>query len=88
MNHHPLFHRLLALWRAPAAADAGLRSRCARVDLDVDVDPPGACGWFDSSHELVQGLQVRELSTPESLAAALPLGAWLQLQGCASVRPL
>jgi hypothetical protein len=45
---------------------------------------PGACGWFDSSHELSHGLQVLELTTPESLAAALPLSVWLQLQcGCA-----
>jgi hypothetical protein len=41
---------------------------------------PGACGWFDSSHELSHGLQVLELTTPESLAAALPLSVWLQLQ--------
>jgi hypothetical protein len=41
---------------------------------------PGSCGWFDSSHELIHGLQVLELTTPESLAAALPLSVWLQLQ--------
>ncbi len=40
----------------------------------------GACGWFDSSHELTQGLQVQELDTPDVLAAALPLGVWLERQ--------
>lgn len=59
------------------------------VDLDVEAEPPGACGWFDSSHELVHGLQVQELNSPESLAAALPLAAWLQLQleGSGSAQP-
>ncbi len=54
----------------------------------IDAEPPGACGWFDSSHELVQGLQVQELTSPESLAAALPLSAWLQMQldGCGAAQ--
>jgi hypothetical protein len=46
----------------------------------ADALPSGGCGWFDSSHELIHGLQVLELTTPESLAAALPLSVWLQLQ--------
>ena len=78
---------LLALLQAPAAGP-GLPARRTQVDVDVEADPPGACGWFDSSHELVHGLQVQELSTPESLAAALPLALWLQLHqaGCSSTQ--
>jgi len=79
---------LLALLQAPAAAAAGPGLPARRMQVDVEADPPGACGWFDSSHELVQGLQVQELSTPESLAAALPLALWLQLHqaGCGSTQ--
>lgn len=36
------------------------------------------CGWFDSSHELVNGLQVEEGGS-EALSA-LPLTVWLQLE--------
>jgi len=68
---------LLVLLRTPAAAAPGQPAR--RIQADVEADLPGACGWFDSSHELVHGLQVQELSSPESLAAALPLAVWLQL---------
>ncbi len=68
----------------PAAAAAIRSTRQQDVLPGVEAEPPGACGWFDSSHELVHGLQVQELTSPESLAAALPLGTWLQLQleGC------
>lgn len=52
----------------------------AANDENPVTEPRGACGWFDSSHELGRGLLVQELSTPESLAAALPLGTWLELQ--------
>lgn len=43
-------------------------------------DTPQGCGWFDSSHELQQGLLVREHSDPAELAAEMPLGAWLDMQ--------
>ena len=36
---------------------------------------PAHCGWFDSSLDLNQGLQVQELATTDS---ALPLAWWLQ----------
>jgi hypothetical protein len=47
------------------------------------------CGWYDSSHDLQQGLLVREHSTPDSLAAELPLLGWLewQLAGWHAGRP-
>ncbi|MDH4051702.1 MAG: hypothetical protein OEU93_08990 [Rubrivivax sp.] len=38
---------------------------------------PAACGWFDSSHALRQGLQVREVRAADELAASVPLGWWL-----------
>jgi len=34
------------------------------------------CGWFDSSHDLLRGLRVREHATPP---ADLPLPVWLEL---------
>lgn len=49
------------------------------VDIDLDEEPPGACGWYDSSHALQQGLVVREHASPEATAAELPLGPWLEL---------
>jgi hypothetical protein len=81
-----LLFRLPAMRQPPVPADPAPHRNCARPD--VDAEPPGACGWFDSSHELVHGLQVQELTTPESLAAVLPLAWWLrlQLEGCASER--
>ena len=39
-----------------------------------------ACGWFDSSHDLQQGLRVQEHLSTDGLAHELPLGAWLDLQ--------
>ena len=44
----------------------------------VDEERPLGCGWFDSSHELVRGLVVREAAA-ESLAV-LPLGEWLEFE--------
>jgi len=35
------------------------------------------CGWFESSQDLTQGLQVSELAPTD---AALPLAWWLQWQ--------
>jgi hypothetical protein len=81
--------------RLRPAAVAVSRAQRIRTDAaadsaaEADAKAPGACGWFDSSHELVRGLQVQELNSPESLAAALPLATWLQLQldGCGGVQP-
>lgn len=46
---------------------------------EPDPDRPLGCGWFDSSHELHQGLQVDEAPDAQALAQ-LPLGDWLALQ--------
>jgi hypothetical protein len=42
-------------------------------------DDACACGWFDSSHELRQGLWVQEHLAADSLPAELPLSDWLTL---------
>ena len=76
--------RLRCLQRSDAT-QAPVRT-ALRADAGTD-EPCSLCGWFDSSHELVRGLQVQELGTPESLAAALPLSSWLELQLAACSAP-
>jgi hypothetical protein len=46
--------------------------------LEPDDERPLGCGWFDSSHDLQHGLQVREADS--QVLALLPLADWLQLQ--------
>ncbi len=43
-------------------------------------EPLPGCGWFDSSHELHNGLQVTEHLSPECVANEVPLGWWLAWQ--------
>ena len=43
-----------------------------------DEDRQLGCGWFDSSHELERGLQVREADA--DALSTLPLGDWLELE--------
>jgi hypothetical protein len=64
--------------QAPALAVAAPAPRACVTPADRDAGP--TCGWFDSSHDLGQGLLVQELSSPESLAAAVPLSQWLDWQ--------
>lgn len=52
-------------------ADAAPETGCS----DSETASMG-CGWFDSSHDLLQGLQVQEHTQPEALADILPLSAW------------
>ncbi len=81
-------HLARVLWwpRRPGAVEPGLPQPDGAdtdgAEADPGVEAPwfGNCGWFDSSHELNQGLQVQELDSPEALAAALPLGVWLDRQ--------
>jgi hypothetical protein len=42
-------------------------------------EPPAACGWFDSSHELRAGLVIVEHANADAVAAQLPLEDWLAL---------
>ena len=44
----------------------------------TDDEPPRACGWFDSSHELQHGLQLTVHDGSAELATLVPLGWWLQ----------
>ena len=60
--------------RAPVEPDETAET----ATLPADERPPG-CGWFDSSHELQQGLQVTEHASGEALGAELPLGDWLAM---------
>jgi hypothetical protein len=83
----PLLCERARHWLHPAPAVARTARRREELAPDLEDLPPGACGWFDSSHELVHGLQIQELTTPESLAAALPLSAWLQLHAGSAPRP-
>lgn len=38
-------------------------------------EPPPHCGWFDSSHDLKHGLEVVEMTWPDTLPFAWPLDA-------------
>lgn len=81
---------------APDAGDAAARHALAQAGAapggPADPEPVRACGWFDSSWELQQGLAVSELPDAELPVAALwfaellpqvlpqpaPASAWLQ----------
>ena len=63
---------------ARRAAPACTATTCAAEDHEENA--PRACGWFDSSHDLQQGLCVQEHVSADSLARELPLGAWLDVQ--------
>lgn len=58
----------------------GRRPVLTRPDLPLPMEDTGSwgCGWFDSSHELVHGLQVEEDSA--EAVSALPLVVWLDLE--------
>ncbi len=60
--------------------------RRARRAVDVvderpceEFDRPMGCGWFDSSHDLEHGLQVREHASADNLVRELASSAWLEL---------
>jgi hypothetical protein len=87
MNLLTCLHKLPWPFAAGAARalHSGTRARADEVAPDADTPDDAAadivrsCGWFDSSHELQQGLLVREHSDPTALAAEMPLGPWLDL---------
>jgi hypothetical protein len=51
----------------------------AQPTVAADRDEPCGCGWFDSSLDLRNGLQVCEHVDIQSLASELPLEDWLAL---------
>ena len=65
------------LSRAEAALAASLRSPAPAAEVRPEA---GACGWFDSSHALHQGLRVTEHDSPQTVANEVPLGWWLDWQ--------
>ena len=69
----PLFQGPRA--NAPVAASVDAASGPAEHGDEAEDDRPGACGWYDSSHDLSHGLTVRE----DVSAAELPLANWLEL---------
>lgn len=76
---------LLGCWRRVSRGrreDSALRETSADTSDPAPLDDAAvrACGWFDSSHDLQQGLRVEEHLSPDSLVHELPLGAWLDLQ--------
>ena len=77
---------LLRRRRAPVATPRQPAADVVVDDEDKHEDKRSGCGWFDSSHDLNQGLCVRELAEPASLARELPLPAWIdwQLAACSA----
>jgi len=78
-------HRLLATLLptlgaiSPKAPPARACRLAPAPEADAPPEPPGACGWFDSSHALQHGLRVTEHANADTVSAALPLDDWLQL---------
>ena len=72
-----MFTKLLSLLCPPSPVAA---APAAPATPPAEADERPGCGWFDSSHALQQGLQVREHADAGTLAAELPLAAWLELQ--------
>jgi hypothetical protein len=78
-------NRLLAALRCTQPSVHAALSRPQSIDGDAgspvsdQPEPPGACGWFDSSHALQHGLCVTEHASADAVATDLPLADWLQL---------
>jgi hypothetical protein len=67
----------LAAWVADGAPAAGIEGA---ADACVDDWAEGSrCGWFDSSHELTQGLMVVEHAQAQTVPADMQLNDWLCL---------
>lgn len=74
---HLPWHRTAPTHRlSPATAPAD--DDPATVGPQGDADTAG-CGWFDSSHDLQNGLLVTEHASADTVANEMPLEAWLDL---------
>lgn len=73
-SHHPV--------RPRPKTPSWMPSELPSIEDDGDDGTPRGCGWFDSSHELRQGLAVSE-RLDDAAVAAMPLRDWVdwQLQG-------
>ena len=60
--------------RARRAADVIDERQCQ------DEDRAPGCGWFNSSHDLQHGLQVREHLGADASGRELPLSLWLEIE--------
>ncbi len=60
-----------------AAAPGGLAGGAVGAVCTCEAPDAAGCGWFDSSHELHQGLVVLEHTGVGGLGAELPLVDWL-----------
>ena len=53
------------------AADAAAVGAMQASDAQALAEPPAGCGWFESSHELQQGVAVQEWPADDWAVAAL-----------------
>ena len=72
--------RPLVLPSAPSAPSARSTPPTRGTPAPDEEPPVHGCGWFDSSHDLHEGLCVEEHSSTDSLVPELPLSSWLELQ--------
>jgi hypothetical protein len=56
---------------------ADLMPQALPADPPQDLRESRSCGWFDSSHDLQQGLLVQEHVSLDTLAGAMCLSDWL-----------
>jgi hypothetical protein len=57
------------------------------AQLPAADDGPRGCGWFDSSHELRHGLEVREHASLADAAPLMCVADWLALHLQTSLQP-
>jgi len=69
----------LSRWLARPPAPPAAHAAVAPVETPADEEATGGCGWYDSSHELQNGLWVHEHASPDEVATDLPLATWLEL---------
>jgi hypothetical protein len=82
----PHWNHLLQLlpWRKARVRRAAAHHEDSSLPCDEE-DRPLGCGWFDSSHDLQQGLQVGEADS--RALAQLPLADWLTFEMMLQARP-
>jgi hypothetical protein len=69
-------HRTRRVSRARPPRASWVPSELPELEEDQEDELPKGCGWFDSSHELRQGLAVSEQLDADA-AAAMPLRDWI-----------